>query len=78
MNTGVEAVETAIKLARRWGYDVKKVQENQAKIIVVEELAIVLPSTLAGGAHGLDVGVVDPAAGIVLHWTPLGRIGDAP
>lgn len=34
MNTGVEAVETAIKLCRRWGYQVKKIPENQAKIIV--------------------------------------------
>ncbi len=37
MNTGVEAVETALKLARRWGYDVKKIAENKAKIVVVEE-----------------------------------------
>jgi ornithine--oxo-acid transaminase len=34
MNTGVEAVETAIKLARRWGYDIKRIPENKAKIIV--------------------------------------------
>jgi ornithine--oxo-acid transaminase len=34
MNTGVEAVETALKLARRWGYAVKRIPENQAKIIV--------------------------------------------
>lgn len=34
MNTGVEAVETAIKLARRWGYAVKGIPENKAKIIV--------------------------------------------
>jgi ornithine--oxo-acid transaminase len=34
MNTGVEAVETAIKLARRWGYQVKGIPENKAKIIV--------------------------------------------
>ncbi len=34
MNTGVEAVETAIKLARRWGYEVKKVPENKAVILV--------------------------------------------
>ena len=34
MNTGVEAVETAIKLCRRWGYAVKGIAENQAKIIV--------------------------------------------
>ncbi|MCA1022533.1 ornithine--oxo-acid transaminase [Halobacillus litoralis] len=33
MNTGAEAVETAIKAARRWAYDVKKVEENQAEII---------------------------------------------
>ena len=33
MNTGVEAGETACKLARRWGYTVKKVPDNQAKIL---------------------------------------------
>ena len=37
MNTGVEAVETAIKLARRWGYMVKGIAENKAKIIVCEQ-----------------------------------------
>lgn len=37
MNTGVEAVETALKLARRWGYDVKGIAENQAKIVVCKE-----------------------------------------
>lgn len=36
MNTGVEAVETAVKCVRRWGYQVKKVPENQAEIIVAE------------------------------------------
>lgn len=36
MNTGVEAVETAIKLARRWAYAVKGIKENAAKIIVPE------------------------------------------
>jgi len=34
MNTGVEAVETAIKLARRWGYEVKGIPDNKARIIV--------------------------------------------
>lgn len=34
MNTGAEAVETAIKTARRWGYEVKGVEDNQAEIIV--------------------------------------------
>jgi ornithine--oxo-acid transaminase len=33
MNTGAEAVETAVKAARRWSYDVKGVLENQAEII---------------------------------------------
>ncbi len=36
MNSGVEAGETAIKLARKWGYEVKRIPENQAKIIFVE------------------------------------------
>ena len=34
MNTGVEAVETGIKLAHRWGYTVKGVEENKATIVV--------------------------------------------
>lgn len=34
MNTGVEAVETAIKLCRRWGYAVKGIPENKATIVV--------------------------------------------
>ena len=37
MNTGVEAVETAIKLCRRWGYTVKGIPENKARIIVCSE-----------------------------------------
>lgn len=36
MNTGVEGGETAIKLARRWGYDVKGVKKHEAKIIFAE------------------------------------------
>jgi ornithine--oxo-acid transaminase len=36
MNSGVEAVETAIKLARKWAYTVKGVPRNQAEIIVAE------------------------------------------
>jgi ornithine--oxo-acid transaminase len=36
MNTGAEAVETALKLARKWGYEKKGVPQNQAKIIVCE------------------------------------------
>ncbi|NBE92899.1 ornithine--oxo-acid transaminase [Nonomuraea sp. KC401] len=36
MNTGAEAVETAIKVARKWGYQVKGVEPDQANIIVME------------------------------------------
>lgn len=36
MNTGVEAVETGIKLCRRWGYAVKGIEKEKAKIIVCE------------------------------------------
>ena len=55
MNTGVEAVETAMKLCRKWGYKVKGVPENKAKIIVC-----------AGNFHGRTLGVIsyssDPSA----------------
>ena len=47
MNTGAEAVETAIKTVRRWAYDVKGVRENQAVIIVCE-----------GNFHGRTMGAV--------------------
>ena len=36
MNTGAEAVETALKLCRKWLYEVKGIQENDAQIIVCE------------------------------------------
>jgi ornithine--oxo-acid transaminase len=36
MNTGAEAVETAIKLARKWAYEVKGIKENQGNIIVCD------------------------------------------
>jgi len=47
MNTGVEAVETAIKLCRRWAYDVKGIPNNEAKIVVCE-----------GNFHGRTTGVI--------------------
>lgn len=47
MNTGVEAVETALKLSRKWGYDVKGIEENQAKIIVC-----------SANFHGRTIGVI--------------------
>ncbi len=55
VNTGVEAVETALKLCRRWGYVVKGIPENKAKIIVC-----------ANNFHGRTLNVVsfstDPVA----------------
>lgn len=36
MNTGVEGGETALKLARKWGYTVKGIPENQARMVFVE------------------------------------------
>lgn len=47
MNTGVEAVETALKLCRKWAYEVKGISENNAKIIVVD-----------GNFHGRTTGVI--------------------
>ena len=44
MNSGAEAVETAIKLSRKWAYQVKKIPDNQAEII-----------TCAGNFHGRTV-----------------------
>ncbi|MFZ1260083.1 MAG: ornithine--oxo-acid transaminase [Chitinophagaceae bacterium] len=55
MNTGVEAVETGIKLCRKWGYEVKGIPAGKAKIIVCE-----------GNFHGRTSTVIsfssDPAA----------------
>ncbi len=55
MNTGVEAVETAIKLVRKWAYEVKGIPAGQAKIIVCD-----------GNFHGRTINVIsfstDPTA----------------
>lgn len=55
MNTGVEAVETALKLSRKWGYLKKGIGENKAKIIVC-----------SSNFHGRTLGVIsystDPTA----------------
>jgi ornithine--oxo-acid transaminase len=47
MNTGAEAVETALKLCRHWAYRVKKVEKNKAKIIVCN-----------GNFHGRTLGII--------------------
>ncbi|MEO8764694.1 MAG: ornithine--oxo-acid transaminase [Ginsengibacter sp.] len=55
MNTGAEAVETALKLCRHWGYKVKKITEDKVKIIVC-----------SGNFHGRTIGIIsfstDPVA----------------
>ncbi|WP_195715177.1 ornithine--oxo-acid transaminase [Ancylomarina sp. 16SWW S1-10-2] len=47
MNTGAEADETALKLVRRWGYDVKGIPDNQAKIVVCD-----------GNFHGRTITII--------------------
>ncbi len=47
MNTGAEAVETAIKLCRRWAYDVKGIADGQAKLVVCE-----------GNFHGRTISII--------------------
>jgi ornithine--oxo-acid transaminase len=47
MNTGAEAVETALKMARRWGYEKKGIAKNAAKIIVCE-----------GNFHGRTITII--------------------
>ncbi|MFW0796164.1 ornithine--oxo-acid transaminase [Gordonia sp. CPCC 205515] len=47
MNTGAEAVESAIKVARKWGYDVKGVPDGQARVIVA-----------GGNFHGRTISIV--------------------
>ena len=74
MNSGAEAVETAIKAVRKWGYEVKGVPENQAEVIVCEN-----------GFHGRTIAIVgfstDPAArqgfGPFAPGFPIVAFGDA-
>lgn len=47
MNTGMEAVETAIKLARKWGYTKKGIKEDRARVISVD-----------GSFHGRSLGAI--------------------
>jgi ornithine--oxo-acid transaminase len=55
MNTGAEAVETALKLCRHWAYRIKNIEENKAKIVVC-----------GGNFHGRTLGIIsfstDPTA----------------
>jgi len=51
MNSGAEAVETALKAARKWGYQVKKVEPDRAEIIVCD-----------GNFHGRTIAIVSFSA----------------
>lgn len=75
MNSGAEAVETAIKAVRKWGYEVRGVPEGKAEIIVCEN-----------NFHGRTIGIVgfstDPAAkggfgpfAPGFHVVPFGDLG---
>ncbi|MFT3674877.1 MAG: ornithine--oxo-acid transaminase [Chitinophagaceae bacterium] len=61
MNTGVEAVETGLKLCRKWGYEIKGIPDGQAKVIVC-----------TGNFHGRTMGVIsfssDPSS--TTHFGP--------
>ncbi len=48
MNTGAEAVETAIKAVRKWGYKIKKVENDRAEIIVCENNFAGRTTTIVG------------------------------
>ena len=47
MNTGAEAVETAIKLSRKWAYEKKKIPDGKAVVLSV-----------SGNFHGRTLGVI--------------------
>ena len=47
MNTGAEAVETAVKLSRKWGYEKKGIRDGKAVVLSVE-----------GNFHGRTLGVI--------------------
>lgn len=47
MNSGAEAVETAIKITRKWGYQVKRIPHNKAEIIVAD-----------GNFHGRTISII--------------------
>ena len=59
MNTGAEAVETAIKLSRKWAYEKKGVPEGKAIVFSVE-----------GNFHGRTLGVIRLAPRPLQPWIP--------
>ncbi|KAK3333546.1 pyridoxal phosphate-dependent transferase [Cercophora scortea] len=79
MNTGAEAVETAIKLARKWAYKVKKVPEGRALIFAAEDnfhgrtmtaisLSLDPESRDNYGPYVPNIGAVSPSTGIPIRY----------
>lgn len=64
MNTGAEAVETAVKIARKWGYKVKGIPQNEALVFSVQE-----------NFHGRTVCTCRPAR---VQWTRLTKCSSQP
>ena len=56
MNTGAEAVETALKMARKWGYSKKKIAKDKAKIVMCE-----------GNFHGRTISIISASMDPVAH-----------
>lgn len=54
MNSGAEAVETAIKAARRWGYDVKNIPHDKAEIVVFSDSFHGRTTTIVGFSSSLE------------------------
>ena len=58
MNSGAEAVETGIKAARRWGYDVKGIPEGKARIIVCKNNFHGRTTTIVGFSSDEDLSLI--------------------
>ncbi|PRT54778.1 Ornithine aminotransferase car2 [Wickerhamiella sorbophila] len=88
MNTGAEAVETALKLARKWGYQKKGIPENEAIVLAATDnfhgrtIAIVSMSTdpearAEYGPYVKNVGPVIPGSGKPLRYNRIEDIAEA-
>ncbi|KAI9366150.1 pyridoxal phosphate-dependent transferase [Zopfochytrium polystomum] len=88
MNTGAEGVETAIKIARKWGYEVKGIPRDEAMILSCRgnfhgRTVMVISMSSDEGARGgfgpfnAGVGCVCPASGKTLNYNSVSDLEDA-
>ncbi|KIW17479.1 ornithine aminotransferase [Exophiala spinifera] len=88
MNTGAEAVETAIKIARKWGYKCKGIPQNEALVLSVAEnfhgrtfSAISMSTDPESrdnyGPYLPGVGSVNPATGKVIPYNDISAVREA-